>query len=477
MQCTVVIPCHRGAELTRECVQSLLAQDGAPILEILLVDNAGDDETAALADASPLVRVLRQPHNLGFAGGVNAGLREARGEFVLVLNNDTRAAPNLLVALHSALTSDAAIGAAGPVSNHVKGEALLRIGDQARDDENRRRLAATLSECAPLLQDVDTLSGLCLLMRRETIERIGGFDERYGHGNYEDDDLSLRLRLAGHRLVIARRAFLHHEGHATFRALGLDIKTEIERRLQQFAAKWRRHPAGRAVLAAMHHDAAVAADEARAAQALAPQWPDAWLHLARAAAARNDAAQTHRLLAAFLHRCPEHVEARLLLGTTMLRGGDQRGAALLADTAARHWISDDQQVACTEQLAQLAYSRGALDEAEEQFRQALERRPTRGDLHNWVGLCLLARQRYRDALPCFTAAAEHGHALAHTNLGICLRALGETDRAQAEFERAVVLLPHDPVARANYELDAAARAAAPTGPGARAALTSSATIS
>src|SRR5436190_18086827 len=95
MRCSVVIPCHNGADLTRACIASLLHQDGGAPAEILIVDNGSTDATARLASLGLPVRVLEQGRNLGFAGGVNAGIRAASQPLVLVLNNDTQAAPDL----------------------------------------------------------------------------------------------------------------------------------------------------------------------------------------------------------------------------------------------------------------------------------------------------------------------------------------------------------------------------------------------
>src|SRR5690606_10229129 len=122
---------------------------------------------------------------------------------VLIINNDTIAETSMLAELRRALhtPSEVEIGACGPVSNRVKEDARLPVGDLSRDPEQRRRIAVALAE-DPVVQDVEALSGLCLLMRRTTLERVGNFDERFGHGNFEDDDFSLRLRLLGMRLVI-----------------------------------------------------------------------------------------------------------------------------------------------------------------------------------------------------------------------------------------------------------------------------------
>jgi GT2 family glycosyltransferase len=243
MHCTVVIPCLGRADLTRACLDSLLAQEGGHDLQIVLVDNLGDPATAALAALSPRIEVVATGQNLGFAAGCNRGLERARAPFAMVLNNDTTAAPPMLTRLSEALGSDERIAFVAPISNRVKGPAMVAVGELSATAEGRARLERDVCQpCRGLVQDVDTLSGLCLLARTDTWRRLGGFDERFVPGNYEDDDLSLRARLCGLRLVIARDAFLHHEAHQSFRALGIDVKDEIRRQHAVFARKWQQDP-------------------------------------------------------------------------------------------------------------------------------------------------------------------------------------------------------------------------------------------
>lgn len=467
MRCSVVIPCWNGASLTRSCVESLLCQRGGHDLQILLVDNGSTDETPDLHRIDPRVTVLRQPRNLGFAGGVNAGIRAAALPFVLVLNNDTLAAPNLLDELHRALDQDPRIGAVAPLSNHVKGLALLPIGEAARDAAARAELAAGLAEAKAPLQDVDTLAGLCLLVRRSTFAEVGLFDERFGHGNFEDDDFCLRLRLHGYRLVIARRAFLHHEGHATFRALGLPIRDQIEQRRAQFVAKWQNDPAGRAVIAAMRGDVPQAAAEARAGQRIWPRWPDADLHLGRLAAARGDHGAAIAHFAALLRACPAHSDAALGLGLHQLAAGHTDAALRqLGWTVAHCELSEDSQIHLLRLLGELAHRNGQWAEAAANFGAAAELRPDDGELHNWCGVCRLALDDVAGAFAAFEAAIAADFPLAYTNRGICHHRNGDADRALADFAAALARLPDDPVAKANHaalaqQLAAAGRRAAP----------------
>ena len=449
MRCSVVIPCHNGVDLTAACIESLLDQKGRPELEILVVDNASDDGTAGLGKLSTAVRVLPQERNLGFAGGVNAGIRAASAPLVLVLNNDTLAAPNLVQELVRILDQHPDLGAVAPVSNHVKGPALLPIGNLGRDAAARHELASALGE-EPPLQDVDTLSGLCLLLPRATLARVGLFDERFGHGNFEDDDFSLRMRLCGMRLGIARRAFLHHEGHATFRSLGLDLREQIAKRGAQFATKWQKDPAGRAVLAAMRGDLQGAAAAAAIARRRWPQWIDAEWHLAQTAAARGESHAALGHLETLLAANPRHSAAAVQRFELLLALGEDAAAQQhLEWTGAHCHLGTELQRRIFTRLGEHLHARGDRAGAQAQFRAALDVAPADGTLHNWIGVCALADHDLDTAERSFHAAIEHGCPIGHTNLGIVHHRRGELSRAAHHFARAAAELPHDPVAAAN----------------------------
>jgi GT2 family glycosyltransferase len=85
---------------------------------------------------------------------------------------------------------------------------------------------------------VERLSGFCLLARREALEPLGGFDERYGLGFFDDDDLSVRARRAGFTLLVALDVYIHHFGSRTFRAIGIDPTQQLRQNFERFKDKW-----------------------------------------------------------------------------------------------------------------------------------------------------------------------------------------------------------------------------------------------
>ena len=85
---------------------------------------------------------------------------------------------------------------------------------------------------------VPKLSGFCLLMKRAVYEAIGGLDERFGLGFFDDDDLAERARRAGFELAVAHDLFVHHFGSRTFAGNGVDAEKLLDENARRFAAKW-----------------------------------------------------------------------------------------------------------------------------------------------------------------------------------------------------------------------------------------------
>ena len=241
---SIVVPCHGQLEYTKLCVAGVLAHTRKPY-ELVLVDDASPDDTpqylASLADAEGPERVVivTNAENRGFAASVNRGLAEARGEFVVLLNNDAVVTPGWLDGLAGLAAADwPKVGLVGPVSNgapppqHVEagyGEDLAGLDDFARRHRDQYRGRSIAFPRA---------TGFCLLVRRAVLDRVGVLDEGFGVGFFEDDDLCVRTRRAGYEIRIARDVYVHHFGNRTFQAKGLDTTELLAENFQKFKAKW-----------------------------------------------------------------------------------------------------------------------------------------------------------------------------------------------------------------------------------------------
>jgi GT2 family glycosyltransferase/tetratricopeptide (TPR) repeat protein/SAM-dependent methyltransferase len=237
---SVIILTHNQLAHTRGCVDSIRLLTDEPY-ELVFVDNGSTDGTPdylrALAAADDRVKVVLNPDNRGFPAGANQGIVASAGAQVLLLNNDTVVTTGWLGRLLDALHSAPDVGLAGPCSNRVSGGQQVEVTYD--DPSGLDGFAWEWGKAhAGVTEETDRLVGFCLLARRAVIDRVGLLDERFGVGNFEDDDYCLRAHRAGYRAVIARGAFVHHDGGVTFAASGVDYAALLRRNEALFRAKW-----------------------------------------------------------------------------------------------------------------------------------------------------------------------------------------------------------------------------------------------
>jgi GT2 family glycosyltransferase len=221
----IVVVSYNSSKTLKGCVGPL-AENGS--VNVIVVDNASDDASVESVACLPLT-VLCLENNYGFAYGCNRGWETGSAQFVLFLNPDARIDTDSILALASALRNDPALGLVAP---------RLYADDGALEYSQRRfpRLRSTYAQAFfahrffpraawvdesvrdprayELSGDVEWISGACVLVRREALERIGGWDEGfflYG----EDIDLCQRLWAAGFRVSYDASVTAVHIGGAS----------------------------------------------------------------------------------------------------------------------------------------------------------------------------------------------------------------------------------------------------------------------
>jgi GT2 family glycosyltransferase len=214
---SIILVNYNGGQQVLECLRSLQAEreEGR---EIIVVDNASlDGSPRRIQEAFPHVKLIRSAANLGFGGGSNLGARYAGGHYLAFLNPDTLVEPGWLEALRRALEANPETGMAtacillrgrqGVINTcgndvHLSGLTLCRGMGQPRQ-----------AYASPA--EVGAVSGAAFLVRRELFEELGGFDASF-FLYMEDTDLSLRVRLAGWRIVYVPQAVVHHDYRLRF---------------------------------------------------------------------------------------------------------------------------------------------------------------------------------------------------------------------------------------------------------------------
>ncbi len=329
---SIIIPCWNQLEFTRPCLAALVRHTRRP-WELIVVDNGSSDGTASylagVQDVAPMpVAIIRNEHNIGFPAAVNQGLKAARGDYLVLLNNDavvTDGWLDQLIALaeikskdqqtteHTEITEETRtaahftdrttekdwegttkhtksnpecrpnhgglrdgyaadppyemaemdgvgttkntkntkgeeggrIGLVGPMSNYASPPQLVQNVPYASLEEMHAFARRWREERRGQWFTAGKLSGFCLLMKRAVYETIGGLDERFGLGLFDDDDLAERARRAGFSLAVAHDLFVHHFGSRTLQGNGIDAARLLEENGRRFAEKWGTDVGGR----------------------------------------------------------------------------------------------------------------------------------------------------------------------------------------------------------------------------------------
>jgi GT2 family glycosyltransferase len=238
---SIVVISFESLSFTRLCLETVLANTGAPPFELIVVDNASGDGSREyleeLAARDPRLVLIANSENVGFPSACNQGLAAARGETLVLLNSDTIVAPGWLAGLEAHL--DAGADLVGPVTNRIGNEAEVPVAYETYGDFLREAAARATKRQGEAFE-IPTLTMFCLAMRRRAWEAIGALDESFGIGTLEDDDYSQRAREAGLRLLCAEDVLVHHFGEGSFGKLFGDgsYSRLLERNRQQFEQKW-----------------------------------------------------------------------------------------------------------------------------------------------------------------------------------------------------------------------------------------------
>lgn len=232
---SIIILTHNQLEYTKQCLESIRQYTNVPY-EIIVVDNGSTDGTVDYLDKQEDIILIKNDENLGFAKGCNQGINVSKGEFIVLLNNDTIVTKNWLKNMVDFMTTHKDAGIVGPVTNNVSG--MQKINVDLKTIEDIHKFADKYNSNNLKYKKTLRLVGFCMMIRKELLDEIGKLDEKFGIGNFEDDDLCIRTILNDKFLYILESTFIYHYGSVTFRNNNLDYKKIMEENMDYFMKKW-----------------------------------------------------------------------------------------------------------------------------------------------------------------------------------------------------------------------------------------------
>lgn len=243
---SVITLTYNQLEYTKQFVDSVFENFSGTGLELLIIDNNSSDGTKNYLKSLQKennVSVIFNEENLGFPAAVNQGIRSAKGKYIIVANNDVIVTCRSIERMIELTESDPQIGIVGPVSNAVSGMQLDKNAKYSSINEMHEYAGKVSSTNRNRVLEFPRVAFLFTLIKREVIEKIGGLDERFSPGNFEDDDFCLRSQLAGFKTVIAQDVFIHHFGSKSFKAGGeKNYSDRLEINRTKFVQKWGADP-------------------------------------------------------------------------------------------------------------------------------------------------------------------------------------------------------------------------------------------
>lgn len=241
IKASIVMLSWNALQFTQIAVESIRKHTRMPH-EVIIVDNGSGPETTEWLRTQENIKVIFNPSNRGFAAGCNQGIAAATGDYIVLLNNDVVVTDGWLESLVDAVERDPAAGVSAARSNEIAGDQKLLDLNYHSIEEMHAVAASRARTWKRAGYFTDRAIGFCLCIDRTVIEQVGGIDENYGTGNFEDDDFCMRIRAAGYRIYVCNDVFIHHFGSKSFQANRVDYAETMNRNWAKFSSKWRYPP-------------------------------------------------------------------------------------------------------------------------------------------------------------------------------------------------------------------------------------------
>jgi GT2 family glycosyltransferase len=230
---------------TKKCLRFLEENTNYPNWEVIIIDNGSKDGTPDFLNQISEVkgnkyRIILNSKNVGYAAGVNQGIRAAEGDYILLLNNDVYVLKDWLKIMIEILERDEKNAIIGPKLIYPKtgriqhaGIVLLRKIEHLHIFKNSPINHPSANE----IRYVDAVTGACMLIKKKLFKEIGLFDERFKYGGFEDVDFCLRARIRRYKILYSPLSTAIHEEKISTTQI-LNYEAISRKNYNRFRRKW-----------------------------------------------------------------------------------------------------------------------------------------------------------------------------------------------------------------------------------------------
>ncbi|TCL59376.1 GT2 family glycosyltransferase [Kineothrix alysoides] len=236
---SIIIPVYNQFAYTYNCLRAIKKYSEGVDYEIIIADDSSTDLTSELEKNTKGIKVIHNKSNYQFLINCNCAVKEAKGKYLVFLNNDTQVQKHWLKSLVDLLQTEERVGLAGSKLVYPTGLVQEAGGIVWRDatvlqyGNNRQAGEEELN----YLRETDYVSGASIIIRKKLWEEIGGFDERFAPAYYEDVDLAFEVREQGYKVVYQPESEVVH-----FEGMSSKLENEqirgIEKNRKLFLEKW-----------------------------------------------------------------------------------------------------------------------------------------------------------------------------------------------------------------------------------------------
>ncbi len=244
---SVIIPCHNKVEVTYCALCALLLGHNSTSFEVILVDDASSDDTSELADLISGITVIRNDEAQRFLRSCNLGVTQARGDYVVLLNNDTEVTAGWLDALIDSFSRFDKVGLAGSQLRYPDGS-LQDAGGIIWGTGNPWNYGGGQSPEDPrysYARQADYLTGAALMTTKAIWDEVGGLSNYLEPMYFEDTDFAFKVREAGYKTYyVPSSVVYHYEGMTSGTDTSSGFKRYQEVNRSKFKQRWRKAFAG-----------------------------------------------------------------------------------------------------------------------------------------------------------------------------------------------------------------------------------------